>query len=69
MSLRSIVLAMSLTAVALAAWTRPGPPSPNLDWRDGASSQAVDQRFAEAKSSAKPLLLYWGATWCPPATS
>ncbi|MGH8264613.1 MAG: thioredoxin family protein, partial [Steroidobacteraceae bacterium] len=26
----------------------------------------VDAAFAEAKTSNKPVFLYWGAVWCPP---
>lgn len=26
----------------------------------------VDAAFAEARSTNKPVFLYWGATWCPP---
>ncbi|MFY1079427.1 thioredoxin family protein, partial [Escherichia coli] len=26
----------------------------------------VDDAFAEAADSGKPVLLYWGAVWCPP---
>ena len=33
-----------------------------IDWHDGTVAEA----FAEAKRSAKPLFLYWGAVWCPP---
>lgn len=66
MKLRTLALTLALASASICCWALTASPSPNLDWRDGASSQAVDQRFAEAKSSAKPLLLYWGATWCPP---
>lgn len=33
-----------------------------IDWYDG----TVEEAFAEAERSAKPLFLYWGAVWCPP---
>jgi len=35
---------------------------PGIDWYAG----DVDAAFAEAKASAKPIFLYWGAEWCPP---
>ena len=36
-----------------------------IDWvkPDGASLDAI---FAKAKADNKPVLLYWGAVWCPP---
>ncbi len=33
-----------------------------IDWYDG----TVEEAFAEAERSARPLFLYWGAVWCPP---
>ncbi|MFT4076183.1 MAG: thioredoxin family protein [Asticcacaulis sp.] len=33
-----------------------------IAWREG----DVDDALAEAKESGKPILLYWGAKWCPP---
>lgn len=33
-----------------------------IDWHDG----TVEEAFAEAERSARPLFLYWGAVWCPP---
>ncbi len=36
--------------------------TPGLQWFDG----SVEQAFEAARSSRKPILLYWGAVWCPP---
>lgn len=33
-----------------------------IGWREG----DVDAALAEAKDQGKPVLLYWGADWCPP---
>lgn len=35
---------------------------PGIDWFKG----DVDAAFAAAQASNKPVLLYWGAQWCPP---
>lgn len=35
-------------------------------WLKAASDADVDAAFAQARSNSKPLLLYWGAKWCPP---
>jgi len=37
-------------------------PVDGIDWFDG----SVDEAFAAAKESGKPIYLYWGAVWCPP---
>jgi len=34
-----------------------------IEWR---KDNNLDAAFAQAKSSNKPLFLYWGAVWCPP---
>ena len=34
---------------------------PGIAWQQG----DVDAAFALAKRTGKPLLLYWGAVWCP----
>lgn len=36
--------------------------APDIDWFKG----DVDAAFAAAQSANKPVLLYWGAQWCPP---
>jgi thioredoxin-related protein len=49
-----------------AAVTSPAPPvhgdaPANIDWFEG----SVEQAFAAAAAQNKPVLLYWGAVWCP----
>jgi protein disulfide-isomerase len=36
--------------------------APGIAWFNG----TVDDAFASAKATNKPVLLYWGAQWCPP---
>jgi len=35
-------------------------------WREAQSEADVEQAFALARYDHKPVLLYWGASWCPP---
>ncbi len=52
--------APSPAATATPAAAEPAPTE--IAWRHG----DVDDAFAEARDSGKPVLLYWGAVWCPP---
>jgi len=45
-----------------AAAAAKAPDSAGIAWREG----DVDDAFAEAREQNKPVLLYWGAAWCPP---
>lgn len=46
----------------LPAAATKAPDSADIAWREG----DVDDAFAEAREQNKPVLLYWGAAWCPP---
>ncbi|MCC8533028.1 thioredoxin family protein [Xanthomonas phaseoli] len=49
-------------APAQSKTTSTPAPAARIAWREG----DVEDAFAEAKDSGKPILLYWGAAWCPP---
>lgn len=71
-------LALLAFLTTLTACDKPAPPSPptarakqpavasaaeaEIAWHEG----DVEDAFAEAKENGKPILLYWGAAWCPP---
>jgi thioredoxin-related protein len=50
----------------LAATAAAGAPAAEIAWLPAASDADVDRAFAQARGERKPLLLYWGAKWCPP---
>ncbi|HEY6512215.1 MAG TPA: thioredoxin family protein [Burkholderiaceae bacterium] len=35
-------------------------------WQPAANNADVERAFAQARTAGKPVLLYWGAKWCPP---
>ena len=60
-----IALALQL-AFSVLAQAAVGLPSNNLPWLTAATDADVDRAFTQARTAKKPVLMYWGATWCPP---
>ena len=42
------------------------PATSGVAWLNAAGDADIAQAFAQAKAEKKPVLLYWGAQWCPP---
>jgi thiol-disulfide isomerase/thioredoxin len=62
--MRDCLFALFLLAFSFASACSPQAPAApaEIAWRHG----DVEDAFAEARESGKPVLLYWGAEWCPP---
>jgi len=56
-------------AAALLVATTPlahANSGPGVSWQAAAADADIDRHFAQARAEKKPVLLYWGAKWCPP---
>ena len=61
-----VALAAGSLAMPLPARAAASLPSSNVAWLPAAVPADIDRAFAQAGAEKKSVLLYWGATWCPP---
>lgn len=57
--------AATTTASPRVAVAPQGEPA-GVAWRQAAADADIEAAFAQARGEGKPVLLYWGAKWCPP---
>lgn len=57
------LIAALLLATAPLAHASTGP---GVSWQAAAADADIDRYFTQARAEKKPVLLYWGAKWCPP---
>ncbi len=62
----TLVLACLAAMPVHTALAAPSLPSKNVAWVAAAGDADIERAFAQARQQKKPVLLYWGATWCPP---
>jgi thioredoxin-related protein len=65
MKLRALVMAVGVS-IALSAACRPAWGAEGIAWQPAAADADIEHAFAQARAEHKPVLLYWGAKWCPP---
>ena len=65
---RSIFLVMriAILSVGFAAGLTRAATDDGVAWLSAANGADIDRAFAQARAESKPVLLYWGAKWCPP---
>ena len=73
-----LLVAALLASAGLALWPTTAPAAPaapaataavsgaSVAWLSAASDADIERAFNQARAEKKPLLLYWGAAWCPP---
>ncbi|MBA4176034.1 MAG: disulfide isomerase [Leptothrix sp. (in: Bacteria)] len=62
----AIALALPVASLFVPAHAAPGLPSTNVAWQPAATDADIARAFTQARAEKKPVLLYWGASWCPP---
>jgi thioredoxin-like negative regulator of GroEL len=64
---RSRFAARVRTLIGAVAWLCSGlAVADGVAWQPAANDAEIERAFVAARAESKPVLLYWGAKWCPP---
>jgi thioredoxin-like negative regulator of GroEL len=66
MTLRLCSAVLCLGLLAAPAWPATPSTGQQVAWVSAAGDVDIDEAFAQARGQGKPVLVYWGAAWCPP---
>jgi thioredoxin-related protein len=67
LSLLGLALALTcMVASSHAAVATSDNNAPHVAWLPAAADADIERAFAQGKAEKKPVLVYWGAKWCPP---
>ncbi|MBT9492422.1 MAG: thioredoxin fold domain-containing protein [Paucibacter sp.] len=58
--------ALSLAALFCLAPAAHAMATASVAWQAASADADIEKAFAQARAENKPVLLYWGAKWCPP---
>lgn len=59
-------LALALATQGLPMLAHAAAPATAVAWQEAGADADIERAFAQARADKKPVLLYWGAKWCPP---
>ncbi len=59
----ALALGLAVLAAPASATVAGGP---QVAWLPAAGDADIERAFGQARAERKPVLLYWGAAWCPP---
>ncbi len=65
-AVRALALALWVGVGALGSSAATASAPSSVAWRSAGTDSDIDSAFKLARESKKPVLLYWGAKWCPP---
>lgn len=63
---RPFALACLFSIAFACAPARAAAPDAAVAWLPAAADADIERAFAQARGERKPVLVYWGAKWCPP---
>lgn len=63
----TLCLLVACAAACMPSWAAaPALTQTGVAWIPAAADADIERCFAQARAENKPVLLYWGASWCPP---